>query len=70
VANAESVTFIAAVAKVQTLADGGLRVTLDLPEDAIVEVAWLMVLKREGVALRLTGTRANPGGANDPPGDD
>ena len=39
----EAIEFVAAVNKVQTLADGGLRVTLDLPEDAIIQAAWLMV---------------------------
>ena len=42
----ESITFVATVAKVQTLADGGLRLTLDLPEDAIIEAAWFMKAKR------------------------
>ena len=50
------VTFIAAVNKVQTLADGGLRVTFDLPEDAIGEVAYLMQYKCEGVAVRVECT--------------
>jgi hypothetical protein len=51
---AETITVVAAVAKVTTLADGGLRVTFDLPETAIVEVAWLMAAKRDGVAVELT----------------
>ena len=50
----ESITFVAAVAKVQTLADGGLRLTLDLPEDAIIEAAWFMKAKQEGVAVKVT----------------
>jgi hypothetical protein len=50
----ESVTFVSAVAKVQTLADSGIRVTLDLPEDAIVEAAWLMKAKQTSVALTVT----------------
>lgn len=44
-------SFWASVAKVQTLADGGIRVTLDLPEQAIEQAASLMVYKREGVVL-------------------
>ena len=50
----DSITFQAIVNKVQTLADGGLRVTLDLQEDAIVEAAWLMQAKRDGVVLTMT----------------
>ena len=49
----EPIRFIAQVAKVQTLADGGLRVTLDLPESAIMQAAELMVFKREYVPIRV-----------------
>ena len=45
------ITFVAQVAKIATLADGGLRVTLDLPESAILPVAELMVCKRDGQVL-------------------
>lgn len=48
---ADPITFPAIVAKVQTLADGGIRVTLDLPEQAIMAAAELMACKREGVTL-------------------
>jgi len=44
-------TFWAVVGKVQTMADGGIRVYLDLPESAIVEAAELMAYKREAVVL-------------------
>ena len=50
----ETLTFDATVAKVQTLVDNGLRVTLDLPEQAIEAAAVLMALKRNGSALRVT----------------
>jgi hypothetical protein len=50
----KKVTVIAAVAKIQTMADGGLRVVFDLPETAIAEMAWLMEAKRQGVAVRVT----------------
>ncbi len=50
---AEQITVVAAVAKVTTLADGGIRVTFDLPEDAIIEAGWLMACKRDAVAVRL-----------------
>lgn len=37
-----AIEFDCAVSKVQTLADGGLRVTLDLPEDATLAAKALM----------------------------
>ncbi len=49
----EPIRFVAVVQKVQTLADGGLRVTLDLPESAIMQAAELMVCKREAVVLEI-----------------
>ena len=45
----EPITFPAQIVKVQTLADGGLRVTLDLPETAILAAAHLMECKRQGI---------------------
>jgi len=45
--------FIAAVQKVQTLADGGIRLTLDLPETAVVQMAELAAYKIHGVAVRV-----------------
>jgi hypothetical protein len=42
----ETICFPAQVVKVQTLADGGIRLTLDLPETAIFEAAQLMECKR------------------------
>jgi hypothetical protein len=50
---ANEIYFNAQVQAVKTLADGGLRVTLDLPETAIDEAAQLMRLKRDGAALRV-----------------
>ncbi|MFA5376939.1 MAG: hypothetical protein WC455_14410 [Dehalococcoidia bacterium] len=47
------ITFSAVVYKVQTLADGGLRITLDLPETAIPQAAMLMECKREEIPLRF-----------------
>lgn len=49
-----SFTFTASVAKVQTLVDNGLRVTLDLEEGEIEAAAKLMTYKREGVAVKVT----------------
>lgn len=48
------IEFWAIVGKVQTMADGGLRVYLDLPEDAIVAAAELMACKRAGTVLDVT----------------
>lgn len=50
----DALTFDATVAKVQTLVDNGIRLTLDLPEQAIEAAAVLMALKRQGSALRVT----------------
>lgn len=47
------ITFSASVAGVKTLVDGGIRVTLDLPEDTIRQVAMLMECKREMIPLRV-----------------
>ncbi len=52
------IAFDAIVYKVQTLVDGGIRVTLDLPEHAIEAAAELMRYKRDEVALRV-GVAAN-----------
>lgn len=49
----DSVCFSAQVARVQTLVDGGLRVTLDLPEDSVVAVAQLMEFKRLRIYLQV-----------------
>lgn len=45
------IRFDAVVAKVQTLADGGIRLTLDMGENAIPQMAMLAETKREGIAL-------------------
>ena len=56
------VEFDAIVYKAQTLVDGGLRLTLDLPETAIDELAQLMRFKRSGVSMRVVcvGEAAKP----------
>lgn len=53
-AEVETITFDASVSKLYTLVDGGLRVTLDLPETAIMQAAQLLECKRAGVALKVT----------------
>ena len=47
------VTFWATVAQVRTLADGGIRVTMDLSEHAIMQAAQLMECKRAEVVLKV-----------------
>ena len=53
---AEAITFYAQIAKVQTLADGGLRFTLDTGEQAIMAAAELMACKRMGVVVDVVVT--------------
>ena len=47
------IVFTGEVNKVATLADGGIRVTLDLPETAIAQAAMLMQCKVDGIALEF-----------------
>jgi hypothetical protein len=47
-------TVICEVAQVRTLADGGIRITLDLPEDAIECMAHMAACHAQGIAIRLT----------------
>ena len=47
------IEFIAEVAKVQTLVDGGIRLTLDMPESAREHMAELARCQQEGVVLRV-----------------
>ena len=49
----ERIEFTATVVKVQTLADHGIRLTLDLLETNIVEAAKLMECKRQGASLKV-----------------
>jgi hypothetical protein len=53
-ANLDAIVFNAIVYKLQTLADGGIRLTLDLPETAIPQMAMLAETKREGIPLEFT----------------
>lgn len=55
----DTIEFTAAVQKVQTLVDGGLRVTLDLPEGEIESAALLMACKLDGLYLNLTAVAYN-----------
>jgi hypothetical protein len=47
------ITFSAAVASVKTLADNGIRITFDLPEQAVSQAAALMQCKADGIPLRV-----------------
>ena len=44
---------IAQIVKIQTLVDGGIRVTLDYPETAIGLAAQLMEMKRNGELVEI-----------------
>lgn len=59
------IRFQAVVAKAQTLVDGGLRITLDLPETAIEIVAKLMQVKREGAVLEIAAVPVLQKGTED-----
>ena len=48
------IRFEAIVYKVQTLSDGGIRLTLDMPESAIPQMAMLAETKRDGIPLEFT----------------
>ena len=48
------INFHASVYKVQTLVDGSVRVVLDLPETAIMQMAQLAECQRFGVVLDVT----------------
>jgi len=59
------ITFDAMVNKVSTLVDGGIRVTLDLPEYAIEAAMELMRYKRDEAPLRIAATRNDSNGEED-----
>lgn len=45
------IRFTATIARVQTLADGGLRVILDMPESAVKSASVLMEARQAGAFL-------------------
>lgn len=51
---AEPINFVATVYKVQTTVDFGVRITLDIPENLIMQAALLMECKRMGVVLDIS----------------
>lgn len=48
-----TIEFVAEINRVATLVDGGIRVTLDLPETEIAAAAMLMECHRRGAVLRI-----------------
>ena len=48
---ANAIKFSGIVYKLQTLIDGGIRLTIDMPETCIPEMAMLAECKREGIPL-------------------
>ena len=50
----EPIITTAIIARVQTMADGGLRFTFDAPETETLQAAQLMECKRFGVVGKLT----------------
>ena len=53
-----TIVFTCCVNQVKTLADHGIRITLDLPEDAIATAAQLMACKVAGIFLHIEATAA------------
>ncbi|HMN12573.1 MAG TPA: hypothetical protein PKD55_09645 [Bellilinea sp.] len=53
--NGSKIEFQATVARVKTMADGGLRFEFDVPESATMQAAQLMECKRWGAVLQITG---------------
>lgn len=51
---AGAIAFPAVVQRVSTLADGGLRVTFDLPEDAILAAAEMMAIRQAGYPVNVS----------------
>lgn len=49
----EVIRFKAQVSQVKTMADGGLRVVLDLPETAIEQIGQLLEVKQAGGVLEI-----------------
>lgn len=47
------IKFNASVASIKTLVDGGIRITFDLPEDAIAQAAQLMACKKDMIPLKV-----------------
>ena len=54
-----AITFPAQIAQIKTMADGGFRISLDLPETAIEAVSNLIKVKQAGAILELAAVAFN-----------
>lgn len=64
--NTDVIRFQAQVAKVQTLADGGIRLVLDLAETAIQTATKMMEAKQAGAMLEVAAVSVKkPANGND-----
>jgi hypothetical protein len=54
----DKIVFPAEVVRVQTMADGSVRVVLGLPETCIEQMALLAVCQRDGIYLEVECTKA------------
>ena len=57
----DTIEFVATVARVQTMAEGGLRFTFDAPETAVMQAAQLMECKRWEAVLVVRCTPTEEG---------
>lgn len=57
----EKVEFHAAINKVSTLADLGIRAVFDLSEDSVMQAAELMAIRRAGVSVKVVVTPVESG---------
>lgn len=55
-ARSARIEFVAQVAQIRTMADGGLRFVLDAAESDVMQAAQLMECKRAGVLLLVVAT--------------
>jgi hypothetical protein len=56
------IRFTAQVSQIRTLADGGIRIILDLPEDAIKQAGQMMEVKLQGYVLEVAAIAVNTNG--------
>lgn len=54
-----TITFPAEVYKVQTLVDGGIRVTLDLPESGADVMGELAKCQQNGIVLEIEAKKSD-----------
>lgn len=55
-----AIVFPAEIIKVQTMVDGAIRLTLDLPADQIQNAAKLMEAKQRGATLEIAAVAVKP----------